>query len=174
MSGNRPRQTLDRRDVDDRTATGLLHLRHNSFDAEKHPGQVHVENRAPVVERIVLEQAEVHDPGVVHQDIQAPEGLDRQRDSGVPVIGLCDVEMDVAHRVAQFTGECLALVVEDVTGDHARALCDHLAHVRGTHAPRAATHQCNLARQPLAHRLPFQAPFRQTIRPSLRCMAWIS
>ena len=41
-------------------------------DAEEHPGQVDVENPLPLGELVVLDETEVHDPGVVDEDVDPP------------------------------------------------------------------------------------------------------
>ena len=83
--------------------------------------------------------------GVVDERGQLAERLDGDVDRGVPLLGIGDVEVDVARGVAEFVGQRLALVVEDVADDHFAALGDQRPGVRGAHAPRPAADQCHFS-----------------------------
>ena len=102
-----------------------LHRRHHGPDAEEHTGEVDVEDAMPLRELVVLDGADVEDPGVVHQHVDPAELGDGGRHRRVPVLGAGDVEVDVAGVVTEFLGDQFAFGVEDVAAHHLRAVGDH-------------------------------------------------
>ncbi len=142
---DRATQPLDRGDVDDRAAAGGLHRFDRRLHAEEGAGQVDVDDLLPLrhVERADL--AERHDAGVVDQNVELAELVDRGRDRGLPLVGLRDVEVDVACGFTDLVGQCLALLVEDVADHHLGALGNECPGMCGAHAPGAAADQCNFS-----------------------------
>ena len=138
-------QALDRGDVDDRAAAGRLHRLDRSLHAEERAGQVDVDDLLPLRHVELADLAQRDDAGVVDQNVELAELVDRGGDRGVPLVGLGDVEVDVARGVTDLVGQRLALVVEDVADDHLGALGDQHPRVLCAHAPCAATDQCNFS-----------------------------
>ena len=126
----------DARDVDDRAAAGRAHRRDRRLHAEQRAGRVDREQPVPGLERLLDQRIDVDDPGVVHQDVERARGTAAAQSSGFG-----DVEVPVGHVEpvgAQPRRGRLAGVVEDVAGDHARALAREPLGVRGALAARAA------------------------------------
>ena len=84
-------------------------------------------------------------PALLTSDVELAELVDGDVHRGVPLLGVGDVEVDVAGRVAELVGQRLALVVEDVADDHFGALGDEHPGVRGAHPPRPAADQCDFS-----------------------------
>ena len=93
----------------------------------------------------LLQRGQRDDAGVVHQHVELAELADGGVDRGLPLLGLGDVEVDVARSVADVVGQRLALVVEDVADHDLGALLDEHPCVRGTHAAGAAADERNLS-----------------------------
>ena len=70
-------------------------------------------------------------PALLTRTLSLPNSSTAVADRGVPLLGLCDVEVDVARGFADLVGQCLALVIEDVADDHLGALGDKCAGIRG-------------------------------------------
>jgi hypothetical protein len=85
---------------------------------EKRAGEVDVDDALPVRQFEFLQHVAVDDAGVVHQHIQPAELADRR----VPLVRLGDVEVHEARRLAEFVGQRLALVIENVSVHHLGAL----------------------------------------------------
>ena len=84
-------------------------------------------------------------PALLTSTLSLPNSVDRGGDGGLPLVGLGDVEVDVARGLADLVGQRLALVVEDVADDHFGALGDQHPGVRGAHPPCPAADQCNFS-----------------------------
>src|SRR5262249_32616975 len=69
-------------------------------------------------------------------------------DRGIPLVGLGHVEVHIARGVADFVGERLAFVVEDVADHHLGALLDEHPRVFGAHPAGTPTDECNFAVYP--------------------------
>ena len=91
------------------------------------------------------QRAEGHRAGVVHQHVELSEFVDCGGHRGGPQVGQRDVEVDVAHGVAQLVGERLALVVENVADHYVCALGDKHPGMRFTHAAGTAADQCDFS-----------------------------
>lgn len=99
VAGDGAGHALDRGDVDDRAAARFLHRFDHGADAQKHSGQVDVEDPLPFRKRVVLQGADVDDAGVVDQHIDPAELGQGGGHRRVPILGLGDVEMQVAGRL---------------------------------------------------------------------------
>ena len=136
---------LDRGDVDDRSAARRLHRFDRSLHAEERARQVDVDDLLPLRHVELADLAEGDDAGVVHQNIELAELVDRGGNRGVPLLGRRDVEVHIARGVTDLVGQRLALLVEDVADHHLGALGHQSPRVLGAHAPSAATDQCNFS-----------------------------
>ena len=106
----------------------------------------------PLRQLVVLDEAHVDDAGVVDQNVDTAELVDRDGDHTLPVVGSGDVEMFVAGSVANLLGDHFALGIEDVAENYLGSLVHECPNVRGAHPAGAATYHGNLARQPSCHR----------------------
>jgi len=70
-----PAQPCDRRDVDDGAGPRLEHHPAEGAAEQERPGQVHVEHPLPLLRGGLLGRRDERDPGVVDQDVGAPEPL---------------------------------------------------------------------------------------------------
>ena len=136
---------LDRGDVDDRSAARRLHRLDRSLHAEKRARQVDVDDLLPLRHVELADLAEGDDAGVVHQNVELAELVDRGGNRGVPLLGRRDVEVHIARGVTDLVGQRLALLVEDVADHHLGALGHQSPRVLCAHAPSAATDQCNFS-----------------------------
>ena len=84
-------------------------------------------------------------PALFTSTLSLPNSLGGRGDRGLPLLGLGDVEVDVARGVADLVGQRLALVVEDVADHDLGALADEHPCMRGTHAPSAAADERNFS-----------------------------
>ena len=85
-------QSGDRRDVDDDAAAAAEH--HGAAGGLRHQEaarDIGVEHAAPLFERHRHGRFGPADPGVVHEDVEPAESLDRGREGGLHLIGLRDV-----------------------------------------------------------------------------------
>ena len=87
-------------------------------------------------------------PALFTSTLSLPNSLGRRGDRGVPLVGLGDVEVDIACGVADFVGQRFALVVEDVADHHLGAFLDEQASVLGAHPAGAATDECDFSLYP--------------------------
>src|SRR5215469_3770160 len=143
-----PGDTGDRRDIDDRATANLAHLGDRVLHPEKRAARVDVHDLVPglgVVE--VLDRAAA-DPGIVDQDVELAEFLDRGLDDIPPVGFVGDVEMLEARRAVgrdNLGDDLLALVVELVGDRDLGAFARENARGARPHARRGAGDQRNLA-----------------------------
>ena len=117
----------------------------DGLHAEERAGEVDVDDLLPLGHVELADLAERDDARVVDERGEPAERLDGDVDGGIPLLGVGDVEVDVARGVAELVGECLALVVEDVADDHFCALGDERLGVSGAHPPCPAADQCHFS-----------------------------
>src|SRR6202000_1817829 len=113
---------------EERPAAGRLQRRDDSPDSEEDTGQVDVEDALPLGEFVVLDRADVDDAGVVDQNVDTAEFVDRGGHHALPVAGRGDVKMHVTRCGANVFGDGLAFGVEDVAEDHFGPLVDQGAN----------------------------------------------
>src|SRR5437762_3439582 len=99
----------------------------------------------------------MEDGGVVHQYVDAPELADGGSHSVLPVVLAGDVAPDEDGGIAQFVGNHLAAVVEDVEDDDPHPLCDEGPGYLLPAAARASGDDTHLAIQPAHGDLPSSA-----------------
>ena len=88
----------DRRDVDDAAVAAGAHHRHDRPAAQKHAGQVDVEDAPPLVRRILPRRhVRAGDPGARDQDIDAAERADRCGNRRVHLSDVDDVHRRRVH-----------------------------------------------------------------------------
>ena len=140
--GDHPGTGVDRRDrrvVDDRTATVILHVARRPLRAEDDTEQVDVHDPLEVVEIVGQESLEsAADPGVVEHDVQPAEALDRDVDECLHLIGVAHVGSLERRPFAQRRGDGLALLDVDVGDDDARPFGDQQLGGRLADGPGAA------------------------------------
>lgn len=67
-------------------------------------GEFQVDHAIPLVDRRLLDRAHQHEPGVVHQDVEAAEYVDVARDRGIRLTAVGDVGDD-RERAARGAGD---------------------------------------------------------------------
>ena len=83
----------DRRDVDDRAAAMLAHQRRRRLGADKRPGEVDLQDAAPVFIRGVEQRREHRDAGIVDQRVEPAEACAHRRHGVRHRVGIGDVAM---------------------------------------------------------------------------------
>jgi hypothetical protein len=113
---------LDAGDVDDRPAVALPdHHRGGRGHAGEHADQVHLDVPAPAPLGLGQERRPPHPTGVVDQDVQASEAVDRRLDHGRHLGGVAHVRRrhgTAAPQVLHPAGRDLGPVGVDVGDDH--------------------------------------------------------
>ncbi len=97
--------------------TGLPELGRARAHAEERAKEVDAKHPLEAVDRFVFELDDVMDGRVVDEDIDVPEGIDRELERVPPRVLVAHVEMHETCVVTELLRERLALIVEDV-GDH--------------------------------------------------------
>src|SRR5262249_16805790 len=116
--------------------------------SQKCPGQVDVNDLLPLAKVEILQLPERDDACVVHQHVELSELTGRGRDRGVPLVGLCHVEVHIACGGTDLVGQRLALVVQDVADHHLGAFLHEHASVRSAHPAGTTTDECNFSVYP--------------------------
>ena len=98
-------------------STGLAELGRAGAHAEERAQQVHPEQPLEALDGFVFELDDVVDGRVVHQHVDATEGVDGDGEGIGPRVLVGHVEMHEARVLAEVLRDRLALIVEDV-GDH--------------------------------------------------------
>ena len=91
--------------------------------------------------------------GIIEEDVNPAERVDRAVDARADLVEVRDVAMRIACApagAAQFVDELLAGLVIDIRTDDRRALLDEAPQRGRSDAPAAAAHPCHLAVQ-LSH-----------------------
>jgi hypothetical protein len=142
-----------RGDVHDRATAGATHGRDRRADSEKHPLGVHLHHAIPRLGRRILDAAGGPYAGVVDEHVEPAEALNGQRDRVLPVGLPADVEPS-EDRLAALGDDLgldrVALHVEHVAEDNARALTGEQTRLGGAHAARRSADQRDLPGQPHA------------------------
>ena len=136
-----PRQARDRRGVDDYTAVALLlEYARAVLHAEKHALGQHVEGVVERLDRDLGDGADgTADAGIVEQDVEATEVVERAFQHRFDVSFLGDVGLDEARALAMALGfshlHGLGAGLRVVIGDHdIRAFGEETQHGRASHA----------------------------------------
>ena len=110
-------------------AAGRDHRLDHRADAEEHADLVDGDDPLVVGERVVDDPRRVADAGVVDEHVEPAEALDGGVDDGLPRCLVGHVVADERHVVAELGGQRLALLGEDVGGDHLGPLGGEQAHL---------------------------------------------
>ncbi len=120
-------ETCDGGKIDDPTLALLLHGGNRGSAAEEGPLDIHAVEAIPDLVRQSVQIGEIHeggDAGVVHQDVEASERLQRPRDQRAGLTVLGDIRLDrqrlaagLLDQVGRFLGLFPGLrVVDDYLG----------------------------------------------------------
>ena len=127
----------DRRQIDDRSAAGLLHRQHGVFGAQEHAARIHRHQLVPRVGVQHVGHRAAADAGIVHQDVELAVFLHGRIDHRLPVglVGHVQAhEFGRAVGARDLGGDLAAVVLQHVGNHHLGAFLGKSARRRGAHA----------------------------------------
>src|SRR5215207_6240158 len=98
-------EPMRRGDVDDAPPPGLAHRRHGKAGGVEGGGQVDGDDLVPPLNRELIDWRDVLDAGVVDEDVEPPEGLERQIDHALDRAGLRHVGRRIDRLYAVLRGD---------------------------------------------------------------------
>ncbi len=137
-------------DVDYGAAAGPAHSGDGVFRAEERPGGVHLHDLVPALKLRVLDRLPLRYAGVVHQDVELAVSLLYEVDGPLPLVLLCNVQVDGERfpaRSPDLGGHPFCLLVRYVGQGDLRALTGEEAGDLGSYAAGGARYQGDLSFQ---------------------------
>jgi hypothetical protein len=131
-------ERIDRRNVDDGSATRPLHRADDRADTGEGPDRVDVEHATEVGQRCVLDRTEVQHGRVVDEDVDALMTRQYGGHQRLPRGLVGDVESMEHREVTELVGHRATFVLEKIGNDHVRAVVDETPSGHRTRAARGA------------------------------------
>jgi hypothetical protein len=127
----------------------LSHQRDNPLDPEDRADQVHGERSLDLVPPEALKAAQLIEPGVVDEHVDAPEGLTRLRHSRIPgpLVRHVHGNGNGKSLAVDASGDCRNRLAIDVGEDHPRTQSGAEAGMRGALATRRTSDEQDLVVQ---------------------------